>query len=495
MGHEWESTVVDRHNGNGCPYCSNAGSSMPEQGIAYYLCQQCEIEQRKKINRQEVDIYLPNYNIGIEYDGSYYHKNPTKDMKKDQALKEAGLTVIRIRESDSNKVTENGYINYNSDNMGVNYEWALNELFKRLSELTGKSSFALINVNIKRDRLKIRERFSLVQKERSLETQCPELVKQWNYEKNGILNPSMFSYGSNEKVWWKCKFGHEWQAPISGRVQGRGCPVCNSMTIIPGVNDLATLKPLLAKEWCFKRNGDITPDKIAQNARFNAWWLCPQCGGEYQSWVYSRSKGVGCPYCSIPAKRVLKGYNDLATKNPELVLEWNYERNIDITPDELLPGSNMKVWWKCKDGHEWEASIGHRTNGRGCPYCSGRKVLQGYTDLQTLEPNLAKEWDCSKNKGLLPSEVTTGSNKKIWWKCEHGHEWQAVVANRCKGAGCPICARSRQTRKIVNLDTQEQYNSILEAAKELGVNGTSITRCCKGELKTAGGYHWKYADQ
>lgn len=493
-GHEWQSTIVDRNNGNGCPFCSSMGSSMPEQGIAFYLSQHCEIEQRRRINKQEVDIYLPFYSIGIEYDGSYYHKNIDRDMKKDRSLHKAGLTLIRVRESDSNEVTEKKYICFVPDNMGKNYEWALRELFKLLSDLTGNSSFISINVDIKRDRLKIRERFNLVQKENSLESKYPDLAKQWNYEKNGILKPDMFSFGSDEKLWWKCDYGHEWQATISARTQGRGCPVCNSRTIVSGVNDLATLNPLLAKEWCYERNEGITPEKIALNARLEAWWQCPNCGGKYKSWVYNRIKGIGCPYCSIPAKRVLKGYNDLATKNPELLSEWHFERNIDIAPDEILPGSNLKVWWICQEGHEWEASIAHRVNGRGCPYCSGRKVLIGYNDLQTLEPDLAKEWNYSKNSGLLPSEVTIGSNKKVWWKCEYSHEWQAVVVNRCKGAGCPICARNRQSRKIVNMDTNELFMSVNEASNTSGVNASSISMCCSGKLKTAGGYHWKYAD-
>lgn len=446
-GHEWQAGVGDRYNGNGCPVCSKAGSSMPEQGIAYYLSQHFEIEQRTKISDKEVDIYLPCFNIGIEYDGAYYHQNLNKDMKKDAVLQEAGIKLIRVKEYTSNCIMKDGSICYLQDNMGKNYEWALSELLKQLSELTGDNSFSLIDVNIKRDRLKIRERFSLIQKTNSLEAKYPELIQQWNRSKNGILKPDMFSYGSKESVWWVCDKGHEWQASITNRIKGRGCPVCNNRIIIPGINDLQTVNPTLAKEWDFEKNGKVKPNTIAPNARLNAWWICPKCKGEYQSWVFNRARGIGCPYCSVPAKMVLKGYNDLATKYPQLIEEWDYSKNTDLKPDAILPGSNKKVWWKCKKGHEWEASVAHRVAGRKCPYCAGKRVLKGYNDLESCNPMLAKEWDFEKNTGLTPEMVTSNSNRKVWWKCGKGHEWSATIYNRNKGAGCPYCYRELKKDK------------------------------------------------
>ena len=59
--------------------------------------------------------------------------------------------------------------------------------------------------------------------------------------------------------------------------------------------------------------------------------------------------------------------------NPKLIAEWNYEKNIDMNPSKISLRNHKKVWWKCQKGHEWEAKIQNRNNGRGCPYCSGRK--------------------------------------------------------------------------------------------------------------------------
>ena len=139
-----------------------------------------------------------------------------------------------------------------------------------------------------------------------------------------------------------------------------------------------------------------------------------------------------------------KSFNDLQTVNPTLVKEWNYEKNNEVTPADVMPNSDKKVWWKCSKGHEWQARIQHRNNGIGCPYCSGRFAVKGENDLQTVNPTLAKEWHFEKNNGLTPADVTPNSHRKVWWKCSKGHEWQAIIANRNKGIGCPVCRKGKK---------------------------------------------------
>ena len=121
--------------------------------------------------------------------------------------------------------------------------------------------------------------------------------------------------------------------------------------------------------------------------------------------------------------------------NAELMAEWNWEKNIefDFDPKLLTVGSGKKVWWKCSKGHEWQATIDRRSQGKGCPYCSGRNAIKGKNDLQTVNPALAKEWNYDKNNGLTPTDVQPNSNKKFWWICGKGHEWQASAINRNKG--------------------------------------------------------------
>lgn len=106
----------------------------------------------------------------------------------------------------------------------------------------------------------------------------------------------------------------------------------------------------------------------------------------------------------------------------------------------FFANSHKKMWWKCNKGHEWQATIASRNKGSGCPYCAGKKVLKGYNDLQTVNPTLASEQNYGKNGNLVPDKLTANSSKKVWWKCEKGHEWEAQVYNRNNGRGCPYCA-------------------------------------------------------
>ena len=142
---------------------------------------------------------------------------------------------------------------------------------------------------------------------------------------------------------------------------------------------------------------------------------------------------------------LIKGKNDILTVNPELAKEWNYSKNIQLRPDTIAAGSHRKVWWMCKKGHEWLSSPHNRCAGNGCPYCSGKMPIPGETDLQSVHPELAKEWNYERNGSLTPEQVTYGSSKKVWWVCNKGHEWQTTVAHRTAGRGCPVCRGEMST--------------------------------------------------
>ncbi len=203
-----------------------------------------------------------------------------------------------------------------------------------------------------------------------LQTVNPTLAEEWNYEKNGDLTPEHFTANSNKKVWWKCAKGHEWQATITHRTNGRGCPYCSGRYAIKGKNDLQTVNPTLAGEWNYEKNGDLTPEHFTANSSQKAWWKCSK-GHEWQATIADRNKGKGCPYCS--GRYAIKGENDLQTVNPTLAEEWNYEKNGDLTPKHFTANSNKKVWWKCSKGHEWKAVINSRSQGHGCPFCAKEK--------------------------------------------------------------------------------------------------------------------------
>lgn len=207
---------------------------------------------------------------------------------------------------------------------------------------------------------------------------------------------------------------------------------------------LGAANPKLAQEWHPTKNGTLTANDITPGSQKKVWWLCPEgADHEWQAVVSDRNKGIGCAICSN--YKVVRS-NSLATLNPDLAREWHPTRNGALTPYDIHPGSAKKLWWKCAEGedHEWQAVVHSRNNGKGCPICSGRQLAPS-TSLAKSLPELAREWHPIKNGSLTPNDVTSGSRRKVWWKCPKGedHAWQATVYGRAKGLGCPICSNQK----------------------------------------------------
>lgn len=275
----------------------------------------------------------------------------------------------------------------------------------------------------------------------TLKQNCPELVAEWDYDKNAGLDPAKLAKNSHKKVWWLCSKGHSWEAKVYNRSGGRGCPYCSGRRPIVGENDLATTHASLIKEWDADKN-EILPSNVSSGSDKKVWWKC-NSGHSWEATVSSRALGGNkCPYCA--GLKPTSGINDLATLHPELLAEWDFDKNI-AAPSTFTKKSGKKVWWRCSKGHGWEASVSSRTGLKsGCPYCSGRIPLAGKSDLATTNPSVAAEWDVAKNT-ITPSQVSRGSDKKVWWRCSKGHSWKARVANRVAqsperpASGCPMC--------------------------------------------------------
>jgi len=272
-----------------------------------------------------------------------------------------------------------------------------------------------------------------------LATIDPEVTLQWHPTKNGDLTPQMVTAGSHKKVWWLGSCGHEWIASVYNRTFNKSsCPYCAGKKAILDYNDLTITEPELAAQWHSTKNGALLPQHITRGSRKKVWWQCER-GHEWFASVKTRSRGNGCPFCSgvLP----IPGETDLFSVNPFLANEWHLEKNGELTPAQISYGSGKKVWWICSAcGHEWETSVNSRTQGSGCPNCSGQQVIPGETDLVTTHPGVAAEWHPVKNGMLAPDMVTAKSSKKVWWKCDKGHEWKAMISSRVRGSGCPYCA-------------------------------------------------------
>lgn len=216
--------------------------------------------------------------------------------------------------------------------------------------------------------------------------------------------------------------------------------------LIQGVNDLRTQSPVVFNE--LSPNNTIDVNMLSVKSNRKVLFICP-IGHEYESTPAKRAEGKNCPYCSH--HRVLVGYNDLQSQYPEIAAQWHPTRNGDLKPCDFMSASNRKVWWLDEHGHEWLMPVSARTRKdkpQGCPYCSGNRVLIGYNDLATRNPNAAKLWHPTRNGDLEPCDVTYGSARTVWWQCvECGREWRAAVYSVSSGkSGCSHCSHSSVSR-------------------------------------------------
>jgi hypothetical protein len=292
--------------------------------------------------------------------------------------------------------------------------------------------------------------------ETCLATVNPDLTKEWHPTKNEPLTPYDVFPNAKKKVWWLgSKCGHEWEAALSSRhSKGTNCLVCSG-TIVTNVNCFANMYPELAKQWHPTKNGGLLPTQVTSAARIKVWWQCPT--NKTHSWdtfIYNRTKKnnpSGCPYC-----KGLKASteNCLAVINPKLALEWHPTKNGDLTPSDITPYSNRKVWWKCLDNenHDWRAQIGSRSgninslNGSGCPKCSGSIPSLEYC-LAAINPEAAAFWHPTRNGVLTPYDVLPNSKQKVWWYCDKGvqcvHEWDSTISNLNRTPACRYCSNTK----------------------------------------------------
>ena len=295
--------------------------------------------------------------------------------------------------------------------------------------------------------MKATDTSSSIIKKNCLAAVHPELAAQWHPTMNGDLRPEDVTPGSNKRVWWLCEQGHAYLLRIASRASlNQGCPYCAGKRVLTGFNDLQSQFPSIAAQWVSARNA-FGPDAYTAHSNRTAYWICEK-GHSYRATIVSRTshagQGTGCPYCS--GRLAYPGVNDLATKRPALLAEWNYEKNAPLLPTEVTEFSMKKVHWKCQLGHEWIATVAGRSVGHNCPICAGKQLLRGYNDLATRFPDVAAEWDHEKNPSK-PEDHIAGTHTRAWWVCKQcGNRWNASIKERTFGkTGCPNCTFYHKT--------------------------------------------------
>ncbi|CAG7651564.1 zinc-ribbon domain-containing protein [Paenibacillus allorhizosphaerae] len=173
--------------------------------------------------------------------------------------------------------------------------------------------------------------------------------------------------------------------------------------------------------------------------------ICSECGEE----VFVRKYML----CYRHYRRLLRQYRISKPRKvsdpnksflylyPELSQEWHPDRNGKLLPSDILPYTNVIVWWKCSENHSYEMNPYNRIQGEGCPYCSGNRLTPELS-LAVKHPDIAAEWDYEKNV-LRPEDVHACKKMMAWWKCPQGKghpSYQASIDNRTnRKSGCPYC--------------------------------------------------------
>lgn len=324
-GHEWQATPHDRvESGTGCPICSaRRSTSFPEQAIFYYIKKLYPDAMSRATglfdSKIELDIYVPSIRFAVEFDGARWHdseQSHINEQKKYELCKKKRITLVRVKEATGETwydVSDASYIIPQKDGgkqLGPVIQAILNSIDPETNAWTRKKFKyqSDIDVNLERDANEIRSYLTRI--DNSLAELRPDLVLDWNYEKNGDLRPEMFGVNSNDRVWWKCSAcGHEWRTAIIHRGGKRhsGCPECSkekrgkafTKRIIAERGSLGSLRPDLAAEWHPTLNGELKPTDVALNNNKKCWWKCSKCGYDWPATPNNRAnKGSGCPKCS-----------------------------------------------------------------------------------------------------------------------------------------------------------------------------------------------------
>ncbi len=392
-GHEWNASIAPRSVGIGCPKCSTVGASEREIRLAHELAAAgfgvdhdhppIPVSGRRPVR---ADIAIPDLRLAIEYDGAHYHRTGQQaDIKQTQALIGAGWAVIRVRE-------------------------------RPLESLGGFEVFVSASCPMK-------------------QLADTVLIEAARY---GYQAANHDRYLVSDTCWATA------DADLAV-YQNRSKSVASSL-------------PDIASEWHPTRNGSTTPTQVHPGSSTSFWWECRTCGREWRAAPVTRAAGHGCSAyghrrggAALAQPRAGESFADL---HPDAAAEWHPTRNHPLEPSHVKPFSGRKVWWRCtRCAHDWEAIVSTRSNNHGCPKCAAKEggirssqPQEGHS-LADRYPDVAAQWHPWRNDTSTAMQVKPFSMKRVWWQCTDSHEWEAPVAGRSRGEGCPTCANATRGKK------------------------------------------------
>ena len=316
--HTWKARINSRTSPtqlNGCQICGARQKSTPELRILAELKNIFgDIQYRRRIDGREIDLFIPSLKIGIEYDGSYYHKNKFEvDSDKNAYFAKKNIGILRLRRAPLNRIAPNDILIKQDELKKADIDALLLSIKGVCAEDQKHTINGYINETEFQNDKVYNEYLAEFPKpifQRSLAALHPELSLEWHYEKNSPLQPDDFTPGSDRKVYWLCKknSNHIWLARICHRTNKKTptrCPMCFGKGPHRNVdfsNSFKTCYPEAASEWHPTKNGDLKLSEISYGSGLIGFWVCSNCGTEWQSSVRKHKR----PGCSNHCRNVIK---------------------------------------------------------------------------------------------------------------------------------------------------------------------------------------------
>lgn len=276
----FEQTFSSHIKGNfKCPKCNSRQTSFPEQIIYYYLSKYFKVENRFKINNIEIDNYIDELKLGIEYDGWFFHKDKyEKDIEKNNNLKKLNIDLIRIRENGLEELN-NSFSIFRKTKKNIEMNFIVSQIINYINIKFHKNIY--LDIDIERDKNDIFLLLNNNKLDKSILSHYPKVAEEWHPTKNGDLKPEFFTYGSGKKMWWLCEKGHEWEARIYSRCKSKaGCSYCKGDLVSYEQSLEYNYKNVLNEFWDYEKN-ILKPCDISLGSDKKIYCLYPNKNNEY----------------------------------------------------------------------------------------------------------------------------------------------------------------------------------------------------------------------
>jgi len=230
--------------------------------------------------------------------------------------------------------------------------------------------------------------------------------------KSRVIHGARYDYSQCEyshnkaKVIIICLTHGPFNQTASGHLSGNGCPLCGAEKArAQRLGNTADFVKLATE----KHSGAYSYEFTVYTGGHNKVLISCPLHGAFRQTPSSHLTGRGCPKCrgkrmakTKATNRRLSG-NNLALLFPELIEEWDFEKNTK-DPTTIGPKSALKAHWVCSLGHRYASKVSSRTGGTGCPTCAGQSSkieLLVYSFLKAIWPDTewrvkieGKEIDC-----------------------------------------------------------------------------------------------------